>query len=313
MKKTFFFEATRRAIDELGDIMDEFSSALVSLCLMREVVNKLVANGRTPTSIKQDDMLLTPSGVRWDNFNKNFVKQTWTCQKESFAWHLLNSVCAVFEGWVAEILRLIPKRCIIDMRKVERDLQFPAKATKILDDLAAIFPAPSFLSEYSQLYNTHVLYSKANIDSLLYCYRLFKEMRNCGVHNGRIATACCFNALQDYMRNCTKLALGEKEVPKVNVFVVDGPISLSFRGVIGLTHIIMKIIITYDAELIGTQFAAKHFLERFRLVSKRQLVLSSKPSTAGSQISKAVKSAGFLSPRSWKATKDYLKQQGACV
>ena len=65
---------------------------------------------------------------------------------------------------------------------------------------------------------------------MLYCFQMFKKIRNSLFHSGRSVTQQCLNAFQDYQQYCTCASLGVSEVPQINSLVLGNTLVPSFRG-----------------------------------------------------------------------------------
>jgi hypothetical protein len=106
----------------------------------------------------------------------------------------------------------------------------------------------------------------SSLESLLVCYRYFKECRNSIVHHGKTATDL---SVQKYSRyNNLRIAdLGVNEIPECFPTNIEGkPIRLSLRGTVGFGEIVLRLISTLDAELSKTVQAEPVFVSRWASV-----------------------------------------------
>jgi hypothetical protein len=104
--------------------------------------------------------------------------------------------------------------------------------------------------------------SLPKIGELLTCYRAFKESRNSFAHQNGLATHTAVNSYQTY----TALSASDLNVPeKPRLFPVllNNQITLSLRGVIGFSDIILRIIATLDAEFSCSQLAEREFRDQW--------------------------------------------------
>lgn len=105
----------------------------------------------------------------------------------------------------------------------------------------------------------HHDYSKLN--NWLLFYRYFKECRNAIIHNGGQTTKRVTDAYSQ-ISSLTATDLNVLEVPQFYATLINEPIRLSLRGVVGFSQITIKIVSTLDVELIKAKNADEYFANR---------------------------------------------------
>lgn len=191
------------------------------------------------------------------NLERTCIDWSWEEQEKKLAGIILTNAFAIYEGWLTMTLGQL-KLSSKKMSKAEKGLQRPTtwKGEAGRTPSEGFRYALSTVGEHrwplsSQLHSgfkKHRKYPKSDIEDLLTCLRFFKEVRNCLMHSGGIANARLERAEADY-RSCSD-RLNLKEVPKYEPVMSGKKVTLSLRGVVGLTDVLKQIIIFTDAELI---------------------------------------------------------------
>lgn len=230
------------------------------------------------------------SGIHGVNYRRAFFEQTWEEQQTRFAWILLNSTIPIFEGWLEEL-----KATHFPNMNV-KDLQYPKRVRKEVSRLTrkrSLVLENAFYSAYQRKRDRCYV----QIETLLKCYRVFKEARNCYMHNGLKANANLVDAYKEYSKSATPASLGVSEIPEFFTPVLDNNVKLSLRGVVGFSYIVIKILVSIDAELLCSSDAEDEFLSRYR--QKHTILRTLKPNLAGarSQVEQYVRQCGFVTPQ----------------
>lgn len=288
MKQMLFFEQTTSSIKELNAVIDNFASALIAIRNLRCEVRGILAECPDFTEEMFHVRYHFDKKIRWKNYRTKFEALPFSEQEEAFTWYLLYSTCAVFEGWLAKM-----KEAGLITSTMIKDLQFPVSAANKMNAHISADTSQIMTSAFYPSYRTNKKYSYQNITALLYCYRTFKEMRNALVHSGKIATQKCVAAYCDYQNNCTTVTLGTKEIPVVHSMSLGAPIVPSFRGVIGFTDIVIRILISYDTELIRTKVAEQYFLNKYRAIPESRNLPSANRGKANRQFLSKIRKCGF--------------------
>lgn len=253
-KNRAFFEITQKALDSFPDIYDFIWPMKVSLENFREIVKNTVDEN---PEISESELAKKYSGkIHGVNYRKAFIETKLEDQEQQFAWILLNDSFALFEGWLEEL----SEQCFSKLIH-EKSMQFPKEIKneigKLLKKETSSFMKKSFYSvELSNKYQY--------VEDLLYCYRAFKEARNCYMHHGGIANKRLIKAYEDFIQNEANIAYCVNKIPYFAKPVEGNAIDLSIYGVVGFTSILREIMLIIDNELRCTNEGEKEFSEKFK-------------------------------------------------
>lgn len=229
------------------------------------------------------------SGVGGVNYRR-FIDKPWEQQKEDFAWILLINTIAIYEDWIKDLHDNIFEKMRED--NLQSAINIKNEIQKLMADQSDVL-TNSFYSTYAS--KKKRCYS--NIEALLYCYRLFKQSRNCYMHNGAKADKKLILAYNEYLPFADKAALNVEEVPVYIEPKKGERINISLRGVVGFSDIVIKIIASLDTELLCAKAAEKEFCKRFIQKQPKKRTLSSDKAVARQQAKRYVMQCGFIEPQ----------------
>ena len=136
----------------------------------------------------------------------------------------------------------------------------------------------------------------AQLDALLHCYRVFKEARNCYMHNGSIADQKLINAYTDYLPFATASSLCVSEVPDFPAPALGTEVQVSLRGVVGFSYILIKLLVSLDTELLCAADAEAEFIARYQQKHKIMRTLKPNADESRRQVKQYVQQCGFPKP-----------------
>lgn len=284
-----FFTATKKALSNITSTYDTVWPTAVGLWNLRCMVNGVKKEYPCITEAELTAKFSLGSGIHGVNYKRAFVDHTWERQQTNFAWILLNSTIPIFEGWLEEL-----KQDYFPGMKV-KELQYPGRVqtevTRLKTRTSTVL-SNSFYSSY--LGKRDRCYSQ--IDALLHCYRVFKEARNCYMHNGSKANQNLINAYAMFAPFATPTALCVSEVPEFPAPVLGNEIQISLRGVVGFSYILIKILVSLDTELLCSIDAEREFISRYQ--EKHTILRTLKPNLDGArrQVEHYVQQCGFPTP-----------------
>lgn len=284
-----FFTATKKALSNITSTYDTVWPTAVGLWNLRCMVNGVKKEYPCITETELTAKFSLGSGIHGVNYKRAFVDHTWEQQQTNFAWILLNSTIPIFEGWLEEL-----KQDYFPGMKV-KELQYPGRVqtevTRLKTRTSTVL-SNSFYSSY--LGKRDRCYSR--IDALLHCYRVFKEARNCYMHNGSKANQNLINAYAMFAPFATPTALCVSEVPEFPAPVLGNEIQISLRGVVGFSYILIKILVSLDTELLCSIDAEREFISRYQ--EKHTILRTLKPNLDGArrQVEHYVQQCGFPTP-----------------
>jgi hypothetical protein len=241
------------------------------------------------------------------------VDTTWDEQQRMFAKFLLIDLCAIFESWISQVLGCLSSTSARDVK----DLQFPTQMHRgvpsgvqaAIDRLTN--PESSVLRPaFYDALRSSPKNALSNLENLLRCYRFFKESRNCLAHNGSIASPKAVEAYDAFAAIATPASLGVAEVPIHHAAVLGQPILLNLRGVVGFSDIVLRLIVTLDAELSRSTRAERHLKDQWlRRNSRRYTLKSGNAQERVRQIQRLVGKLGLPRPKQTTALEAWLRAE----
>jgi hypothetical protein len=245
------------------------------------------------------------------NLQRACIDHGWDEQKDAFARILLVNTIAIYEGWLDEVLDTLGK----NTKSLQTWLQFPESVLgtgkgvrPAIAEITAVESSVLKGSFFNELSNGHH-YALSKLDAMMLCYRFFKELRNSDMHGGGIAEQRLVDAYTQFSAVATTADLGVLEVPIHFPAAIGTKAKLSLRGVVGFSHIVLKIIATLDAELSRSGSAEKSFVKKWKLTNPHRVSLSSGTAKRENKVKRLVKKAGFPKPAKPDAFGDWLKQE----
>lgn len=296
MNKSFFFKASETAYKQIEQAQHDFELMLASTYYLR---NAIMCKGGSFENVADDkigDSINVPRVSKkapWTLFRWYYKRFSWEDQEVSLTWTLINNACCIFEAWLEELLTDVSGLPgFVKKDSIIKELQYPESYNGALEFLKRYYPCDDLRIAFVECFKMDEKYSVSQLQKLLEFYRVFKEMRNCYMHFGYIADKKTFNVYE----RCQKLVpsdLNMKVMPVINVIVEGQKIIPHRHGAIGLTDAILRIIRTYDTELIGTTLARSEFCRRFREVGGEHKTIKANAKKAEGQIA-------YLLRRIWK-------------
>lgn len=298
-----FFKCTTDALSNITSLFDMIWPLSAGLWNLRAAVHGIqsIYPGIKPKQLT--DKFSVGSGIHGVNYQRAFCETTWETQKEELAWILLNSVIPIYEGW----LQALKSTYFADMK--DKDLQF---AQKICAEVARLTATQSNVMKQSfyGTYSTKIHRSYSSIEALLCCYRVFKEMRNCYMHNGRRCNEKLMQAYVEYTPYANPTSLNVKEAPMIYEPDEGNLIQTDLRGVVGFSHIVLKIIVSLDAELLCAENAEREFVSRYKETHPTKRTLKPDKKAAMEQIKHYVRKCHFVTPADPAGMMNLLLNEG---
>ena len=228
----------------------------------------------------------------------------WHKQQQDLAIILLNNLFPVYEEW----LKVVQEEVNIKWKKEE--LQYPQRAKKEIENCIpnkSKVMHESFFATYCKLHNRSV----DHIDNYLYCYRVFKEARNCYIHRGGIADGRLVQAYRDYQqgKHNTCQALDVKEVPEFMEPIDGKQVNISLRGIVGFSYIIIKLILSLETVLIEAPEAENFFIKKCKSQKILAPTLSGDEKKSQMQIKRFIAKCGFEKPNCVDVLKTLLLRE----
>lgn len=279
------FDESNNALKNLTELYDIIWPLSVSVWKTRcEIKGMLIEN----PNLKDTDfakLFNVGSGIHGVNYKKNFAKKTWDEQKGELAIILLNHSIAIFEGWIDSIVKLhfpvLNSRGIVnEFRTKERikNIQFPHS---ILGEVCTMVSDQSSFM-VSNLYNKYRALKKrdySKIEQYLYCFRVYKELRNSYMHSGSVVTPQLVMSKQQYCQNVlSPNDLSSSYLPDFSwINNIGDSLFIKLEDAVFLTDIIIKIVLSIDSELSKSKAAEQMLINRFKCSSFYNSLLKYNP------------------------------------
>lgn len=264
-----FFHITNDSLESITNLCDLIHPIASSMWYLRKQVSELHSQFPKVQNNQLDYFFGKNSGVSGTNYVSAFINTSWDEHKESIAWIFLNNVFAIYEGWLKGLHDNVFDNTHGNLD--EKAMQFPvgnARRNGILEELSRLTATKSveinsiFFNSYStkrhRCFETNAsgerVLNSDKLRNLLYCYRYFKELRNCYTHKCMIADVLTVTAYNEFVAHVTKPDdLDMAVIPAHIVPVVGNKVSVDLYGVIGFSEALRKIMLTVDAVLLSSQ------------------------------------------------------------
>lgn len=225
------------------------------------------------------------------NLYRSCIEQSWDDQEFVIAKNLLINIFACYEAWVENILEVHACNSPTNQKR----LQSPTDWNPLISQLTSI-PDNDIVDNFYQEYlSSNKNYALNFIDKYMKFFRYFKECRNCIVHRAGQTTQRVIDAYAEIV-NYTSQDLGIKEPPQVFFNNLNDSIKISLRGVVGFSQIILKIVSTFDIELIKSNVAKSYFLDQLKDNNHNALTLPALESKKIKTIYSIIAKAKFIKP-----------------
>lgn len=263
----YVFRASRDAHVQITELFDFVHPTAIAMWNLRWQVQGFLSNVTNATAADLDGRFARGSELGSGSLRRATVETTWEAQLEQFASVILISVIAAFEDFAASISSVMPVGSEAQ-RRLSESLQFPASPAQTgRSSWNSLVGRPSQVLSGAVTWDRSIAgrYQAGTLDDLLLCYRFFKEVRNAISHNGRRANPRTVAAFQAFSAACSAGKVGNAPVPDhYPVAAVGEKIRLSYRGVVGFSDIVLRLIATYDHELTKYEVVEHELLARLK-------------------------------------------------
>lgn len=248
----YFFAATDSAHAQLTKLYDFVWPTATAMWNLRWQVAGYVQVMPNATVAQLRARFTEGTQIYGANLHRACIEHSWDEQKEAFARIVLTNTIAIFEGWIEEVLTALGRNTV----QLRKSLQYPdpvagAPGTGVswaIAELTGVESMPLKDSFHASLQKSRY-YALPKLDAMMRCYRFFKELRNTDMHGGGLADQRVLDAYARFSPMATAAALGVSELPEHTAPILGTAVRLSLRGVVGFSHIVLKVMATLDAEL----------------------------------------------------------------
>lgn len=305
----YFFPATRAAASQITELFDFVWPTAAALWNLRWQVGGFLNEVPAATPAQLNDRFVFGSGIHGTNLRKACVKTTWEEQKHHLSAILLTNAFAIYEHWTDEILISLAMTDGKGERLQRKDSPGGKIGLQTTVQNLCLPESSTLKTAYYPIYSSSPKHSWSKIANLMACYRFFKELRNAQVHNGGVASKRATDAYAAFAPVSGKAALGMKG-DLIHAPVVEGEkVALHLRGLVGFCDILLRIIVTLDAELCRSERAEAVFEAAFKPLQKR--TLSSNPKRRHMQIVNLCRAAGFPKTSDTELVRKFLISRGS--
>lgn len=262
-----FFEHTRAFLDANANLFDFLWTAAAGLWNLRWQIDGFARATGGYNDAHARSRFVAGSEILGVNLRRICVDESWNLNKERLALVALTLAVSNFESWLSEVVAYHISGTG-DLKKdrnirtaIASDLQKPSEYAKALRKIgnppSSIMTrciAPALTAEHAA--------ELGSLPGLVAVYRHFKDLRNKLSHEGGRADrqlVDSFNAAQSLSASSLSIAL-----PEMKPVSLGAPISLSLRGVVGATGVIIQVVKAYDATLASSQQAESSLVNRWR-------------------------------------------------
>ena len=213
------------------------------------------------------------SDVDGIDLKASVVNTAWESLEQQTCRLLLINTVALYEGWCYEFCNTFRRFNVITdakLRAYQDQLQQPDTSgtngkAGIESTISTLLSKDAVSQGMSALMGCM---RTSLVDPRLFAprmrvYRVFKEARNAISHRGAIATDRLCAAYNDYT-GITENDIGMRVVPAFTAPVLDTSVELSWRGIIGLSDMLRRLVVDVDHSLMHTKTAELDLAERLR-------------------------------------------------
>lgn len=306
-----FFSASRQASEQVTSLFDFVWPTAAALWNLRWQVQGFIAEVPDVTVDKLKQRFLFGSNIDTVDLKRTVTDYSWEDQTATFGSFVLTNAFAIYEQWADEVLHSLGERAGSGkkLQFVDRPGRPGVRAT-----LASLTAKESTMlkAAFYPSYLANRKYALAQLNNLILCYRYFKEIRNAQVHSGGIANQTAVDAYTAFLPVSGKTALGRKGELSFDPVTLGNPVTLNLRGVVGFTDVLIKIMVTFDAELSRAERSETLFEKAFRAVNRR-VMLSATPRRRDAQVKERCFKAGFPRPLDASMVYDFLRDRRLIV
>lgn len=308
-----FFQATKDALDKITAAFDFVHPLRASMQYTRRKVSEINAN------IENADDTVFQAEIDPDHlihnvsYRESYVNTPWDDQEEQLAWLLLNTLFSIYEGWAQRLFSERFETKGYNEKRFIKNLQFEGLSGKFTSYYAISGKRSDILaSTYFDVYKTASRLDFSKLENYMLLYRYYKEARNCYMHHNISASQEVVDAYNNFLPVASLSDLDVKEVPIIIPPVLNQPVKLSLRGVIGFSQFVRRILIIADINLIKTSASEDEFLSRSpEPINKPiQRILSGNLTKAKAQVTNYSYRTGFLRPKWSEDFRTFLINNG---
>ena len=264
--KLYFFKTTRSTHEKISELFDFVWPAVAAMWNFRKQVSDYLTDNPNAHDQQLDEHFTHPASIYGASLKSAWLSQSWESQQEEFAKMLLINIVAVYEGWIRDVLTELDQYNSYLAKTFQFSESSTASSPGIESALAMITSKESAILKqcfYDQLCRNK-MHSPSYLEGMMICYCYFKELRNCEIHNGGRANRHLMAAYEAFTMITTPEQLGIKVIPRHHIPVYGRKTHIQIHGVAGLTSLVLRTIVTLDAELSRSAAAKNAFVTKWQ-------------------------------------------------
>ncbi len=306
----FAFSETDEAASEITRLFDFVWPTAVALWNLRWQVDGFLSAVPNATHEDVASRFVAGSDIYGADIRAMSINTTWEEQKTRFSEFILTNAFSIYESWARNLLR---STHISDMS--DRDLyrEGDGIAKGLSTFIVRVNNAPSTVmqSAFQPIFMANKKVFVAQQTAMLKCYKYFKEIRNCHIHNGGVADQKLVDAFTDFQPTSSPLAMKMRGVLEHYPAVLGDKTPLSLRGVVGFCDVILRLMVTVDAQISGSKAAEEAALSRIRKgMGINRITLSSNDKRVHQQICSICRNGNLPRPIVLEEVRQLLLQHG---
>ena len=292
----FVFRETDEGAAEITRLFDFVWPTAVALWNLRWQVSGFLTAVPNASYDEVASRFVVGSDVHGADIRAMSLNTTWEDQKARFAEFVLTNIFAVYESWSRRLLKStqVTGMSDRDLYRVGDNVQ---TGLQVFIRRVVAAPSPVMQSAFQPSFMAHRKVHEPQLNDMLKCYRYFKELRNCQIHNGGVADRKAFDAFQAFEPVSSAASLKTKGAIEHFPVIIGDKTIVSLRGVVGFSDIVLRMMITVDALLAGSEAAERSALDKVRKVTLgRVRTLNSDRNRAALQITAICRKASLPAP-----------------
>jgi hypothetical protein len=301
----YFFPATRFAAAQITDLFDFVWPTAAALWNLRWQVSGFLKEVPESTPKQLNDRFVFGSGIHGTNLRKSCIDTNWDSQKHNLATVTLTNAFSIYEHWADALLASVGEGKN-QGKLLQRDVG-PKGEPGLVQTVQHICTRESktLTSAFYPVFCASPKHSWKKIRNLIACYRYFKELRNAQMHNGGKVDAKAAAAYVNFAGVSKKEDLGMRGELLHDPAVLGGDVHLHLRGVVGFCDVLLRMMVTIDAELSRSE-RADAVLEAAFKNAKLISTFSPRANARHMQVLGCCKRAGLPPPSGTKEVEVFL-------
>jgi hypothetical protein len=308
-----FFTPTSQSLTRFTKLYDFVWTASMAIWRTGEEISTFAKQN---PGVSENDLVsrfVSPATTRRQiTVRKNFIETTHAQHEQELSHILLVNAFAIYEAWLEDLLDVLRE----NTKQNVKGLQFPTSP----DGTKGVGPTLQRLLTNSSAFSTsaflhgarrHRRYRLVYLEPMLICYRFFKEARNALMHHGGEVTPSVGIAASAYANVANVTAMGMPKAPPLPQLTVGTPLVIPLTPVINFVEVMLRLMVTIDAELTAAPLAEQHFVERWKAYSPKRIDLPRREEKRLKWLTGALVNLGFPNPTAQvSVVDDYLRRNG---